>query len=161
MRERRSPAVASVAGHLIADLLGRGVEVRVRVTGESMRPLLRGGELATVVRVPASSLRLGDLVLWRSGEGQLVLHRIVRISGEGEGGRFWTRGDALAACDESFAADQVLGRVSRVAGARLPGAAAGVRTVSLPWRSASRCCLAFARIGVLARRVRGRLARFS
>jgi hypothetical protein len=153
--------VGTAAGHLIEDLLGRGLEVRVRVTGESMRPLLRGDELATLVRVSPPALRRGDLVLFRSGEGFLVLHRIVRLVGERDGRRCWTRGDALAACDDSFGPEQILGRVTRIEGLRLPSAPAVVGTASRYWRSASRCCLAFARLRVLAGRVRGRLARIS
>lgn len=161
MRDEKSSTVVPVAGQLISELLGRGLEVRVRVTGESMRPLLGGGELATVVPAPPPSLRLGDLVLWRGAEGCLVLHRVVRLTGHGEGRRCWTRGDALAAHDESFGADRVLGRVSRIEGLRLPGAPAAVDTGSRYWRSASRCCLAVARLRVLAGRVRGGLARLT
>lgn len=159
MVEVQTTEATSVAGDLIADLLGRGLEVRVRVTGGSMRPLLRGGELATVIRVPPRSLRRGDLVLWRSVEGGLLLHRVLRVSGEGEDRRCWTRGDALVACDEPFGADQILGRVVRVEGLRLPAAPAAADTRSGSWRLASGCCLALARLALLSRRVRGRIAR--
>jgi len=161
MRDTGSPAVASVAGQLIADLLERGLEVRVRVTGESMRPLLRGGELATVVPVLPASVRRGDLVLWKDAAGSLVLHRMVRLPGAGDAGRCQTRGDSLAACDEPFGPEQILGRVSRVEGLRVPGAPAAADTGSLPWRLASCGCLAAARLRILARRVRGRIARSS
>lgn len=158
MRVEKFSTGAPAAARLVAELLGEGLEVRVRITGGSMRPLLGGGELATVVPVLPPSLRRGDLVLWKSGDGALVLHRIVRFAGEGEDHRCWTRGDALAACDEAFGPGQVLGRVSRIEGLHLPGAAAAVDTGSRYWRSASCCCLAVARLRVLAGRLRRRLA---
>lgn len=161
MRAEKSVPASPVVGRLIEDLLAGGLEVRVRVTGASMRPLLGGGELATVLPVAPWSLRRGDLVLCRSADGFLVLHRLVRLSGQGADRRWWTRGDALAACDGSIGADQVLGRVGRIEGLRLPGAPAAVDTGSRYWRSASRCCHAVARLRVLAGRVRGRLARLS
>lgn len=60
----------------------------VRVTGGSMRPALRPGDIAVVAR--GRKVNIGDIVLFHSGESQ-VLHRVERLM---PGGRVVTRGDA-------------------------------------------------------------------
>lgn len=149
----------ALAAALIEDLLSSGLDARIEVTGASMRPLLRGGEIVTVERADPESLAPGELVLCRSGAGRLVLHRLVRVRGAGAQRRWWTRGDALMACDEPFAAGRVLGRVTRIEGLRLSLTPGAVQTRVLRWRAASRAFGAAASVGRLARRLSGRLGR--
>lgn len=97
---------------LFADVLNRGLGLRVRVTGGSMRPFLRGGEIVTIKKVPCSELRRGDLIFFNSPDGVLVLHRLVRKKlGDGGAHIFQTRGDGLTAFDEEIHESNILGRV--------------------------------------------------
>jgi signal peptidase I len=99
----------------LADLLANGAAVRVVVTGDSMRPFLRGGETVTLRRVNPAAIRCGDLVLCRQTSGKLLLHRVVRIlRGRGLPARFQTQGDALWTLDEPVTSEQALGRVAAV-----------------------------------------------
>jgi hypothetical protein len=58
----------------------------VQATGWSMHPALRAGDVFLVERDPSpESLRAGDLVLFDSGSGGLVLHRFLaggRVKGD-------------------------------------------------------------------------------
>lgn len=61
--------------------LAAGKQVRLRVKGHSMRPLIRG-DADTLVLVPPGVLRKGDVVLARIGGDRYVVHRIVGIDGD-------------------------------------------------------------------------------
>ena len=100
---------------LFEDILNSGVGLRVRVTGRSMMPLLRGGELLTLRKVPCSSLKRGDLILFRNREGYPILHRIVHtIRGKSGVIAFQTKGDALIAFDGPVHDQEILGKVCRI-----------------------------------------------
>ena len=47
------------------------------VTGESMRPTLRQGDLVLGAPVCAALLKRGDIVVFTDGEGRRVIHRVV------------------------------------------------------------------------------------
>jgi phage repressor protein C with HTH and peptisase S24 domain len=96
----------------VVDLLGRGIGVRFRATGDSMHPTIRCGEHLHVEPVDAAALSRGDVVLARLARG-FTAHRIVRI----DGARIITRGDNCSEDDPEFKASDVLGRI-RIARAR-------------------------------------------
>ena len=93
---------------LVRAALERGQKVRLTVTGSSMIPFLRDSD--TVELEPAQRLRLGDIVLVRTGAERYVLHRIVRM----DGAAFFIRGDAQSWSEGPFAPEAVLGRVAAV-----------------------------------------------
>jgi ribosomal protein S18 acetylase RimI-like enzyme len=80
------------------------------VTGSSMLPFLRDGDV--VVLEPAPAPRLGDIVLVQTdplgAAKRYVLHRIVRMDG---GAAFFIRGDAQPQCEGPLERQAVLGRV--------------------------------------------------
>lgn len=152
-------AGAFPTAELVEGLLRDGVDVRLELGGRSMRPLLAGGEIATVSAAAPESLGCGELVLCREAGGRLVLHRLVAVSGAGTGRRWHTRGDALMAGDEPFDARQVLGRVTRIEGLRARVAPAAASTDAFWWRAASRLFATAADAGRVARRIAARLGR--
>jgi len=154
---KRIGAATFPSSELIEGLLRSGVDVRLEVGGQSMRPMLAGGEIATVAPASPESLACGELVLCRGAGGRLVLHRLVAVSGTGAGRRWHTRGDALMACDEPFEARQVLGRVARIEGLRLGVAPAAASTDALWWRAASRCFATVSGATRVARRITARV----
>ena len=93
------------------ELLERGRELRVRVTGRSMAPFLRGGEILTLVKVPPPSLRRGDLILFARVSGPPKLHRIIKVKRHSDGARvFITGGDALADYDAPVHDGEIVGK---------------------------------------------------
>lgn len=99
---------------LFEDILNRGLIVRVKATGSSMSPFLAGGEILTILTVPASSLQIGDLIFYKTREGFPLLHRIVRKQREKDMFLFQTKGDALITMDEPTTEHDILGKVCRI-----------------------------------------------
>jgi hypothetical protein len=101
--------------NLFEHILRRGTMLRVRVSGRSMKPFLKGEEILTIRSVASSSLRKGDLIFFKSREGCPVVHRIVKKGKNGnEGITFQTKGDALTVPDEPVRDEDILGKVCRV-----------------------------------------------
>lgn len=111
------------AQELVRSLLAEGLSLRVRVTGASMLPLLKGGELLLVEPVPAR-VRIGDLLVFVGPGGRLVVHRLVRRLGRGRAMRLQMQGDGCPKPDDPVPPEAVLGRVARI---EFGGAAAGWR----------------------------------
>ena len=97
----------------ISDLLIRSQTFRFRVASWSMYPVLRKGDRLTVEPVSATSLQVGDVILYHNC-GQLICHRVVALDTAEAGTRIITKGDAAIGCDAPLLPDQVLGRVVRV-----------------------------------------------
>ena len=97
---------------LVKEILETGSMIRIKVTGNSMKPSLSSGDMVTVKKVRSSSLIPGDLIFFINRYQDPVLHRLIRktITSTGEI-VLLTKGDALAGCDEPFREDQFLGKV--------------------------------------------------
>ncbi len=101
------------AQELFEQLLGEGRSIRVRVTGRSMVPALRGGEVLTIEPAQASSLRIGDIVFIRHPVLGPAIHRLVRIRRGPDGTRLLqTKGDGLLSLDAPVEPAQILGKVA-------------------------------------------------
>ena len=67
---------------ITAALISAGRSVRITPHGNSMLPLLDGKNDSVVVGPLRGTPKKGDLVLFRDGEGALVLHRVIRVDAE-------------------------------------------------------------------------------
>ncbi len=93
---------------LVNELIGRGHGFRLSVSGSSMFPSIRDGDIVVVEPCDSRDLRLGDIVFYRRPRG----HTAHRLVGRCDGGaNLITRGDALAPCDPVLSRSQVVGRV--------------------------------------------------
>jgi signal peptidase I len=120
---------------LFEDILRNGADLRVRVTGKSMTPFLRGGEVLTIRQEPCRSLSKGDLILFRNTHDLPVLHRIISIKKSDHGAFcFITKGDALMAFDEKVEGKNVLGRVFKIERPAQSGKATHIDMNSLVYR---------------------------
>ena len=63
----------------VADALGRGEAVLLRVQGVSMLPWLREGEKVRIRPAAGRKPRRGDVALYWRGPGRLILHRVVKF----------------------------------------------------------------------------------
>jgi hypothetical protein len=107
---------------LLEDVLENGSGLRIRVTGRSMAPFLKGGEILTIIQKPAFSLRTGDLILFKTMHDSGLVHRIIRKR-KAEDGALWflTKGDALTAFDQEIPESSILGRVCKIERESPPG----------------------------------------
>jgi signal peptidase I len=80
--------------------------LRLKVTGESMRPLLCAGDVVVVQPIDLPTLRPGEVVVVQRG-GEWITHRLVTIDERG----WHTHGDNTRYTDEAAHADQLVGRV--------------------------------------------------
>jgi signal peptidase I len=96
---------------LFEDILRNGTGLRVRVTGRSMAPFLRGGEIVTIKKVAYASLRIGDLIFFKGRNTSPLLHRIVKKQRTENGLVFQTKGDAVQGADEPVSEHNILGKV--------------------------------------------------
>jgi uncharacterized repeat protein (TIGR01451 family) len=112
VRERK-PIVRRNSAQFAAvceELLDRGMSVRFRAQGRSMRPNILDEDVVTVAPAEHKELRRGDVALTRGEEG-FRLHR-VRFR-HGSAGEIVTRGDA--ALENDSPAQTVLGTVAATA----------------------------------------------
>ena len=131
---------------LAADLLSEGWTVRLPVAGSSMKPLLRPG--ATVeIEPPSRDPRVGDIVVYRSPQGSLVVHRVWARRGD----FIVTKGDAFTLLDAPVPRARVLGVVTRVGGL-VPLSVDGPLSRRLGWLVS----FAYPRLAAVARRFRRR-----
>ena len=89
-------------------LLESGKTVQLKPQGFSMYPILYPGrDEAVIEKADISSLKRGDVILYRRDEGKLVLHRIWKI----KNGGFYTVGDNQCEIEGPLRADQIKGKL--------------------------------------------------
>ena len=93
------------------EILTKGTDIRVRVTGSSMTPFLKGGEIVTISKTDRSDLRMGDLILFKNDQGLPVLHRILRQWNRNNKCYYQAKGDGLIAPDKPIPEGCILGKV--------------------------------------------------
>lgn len=117
-------AVAVAAG------AAAGVTPRVELS-DSMRPVLRAGDVLWVRAIAARDARAGDVVAFvHPDRGDVVLHRVTAVHAAPGGLAFTTRGDANSGSESwSVPAD---GRIGRYTGLRIPAVGRLAGTAALP-----------------------------
>jgi hypothetical protein len=98
-------------GALAARILEDGSGLRFSAHGISMTPFIRDGDVVEVQPIGASTIRCGDVVLYRNGGDHVIVHRVIRLDEEDGRTMLVTRGDALACADGPISRELVLGRV--------------------------------------------------
>lgn len=92
----------------LEQLLRDGNIIRIKPQGFSMYPLfIPGRDEALIQQVPVTSLRQGDVALYRRDQGILVLHRIVRVTSEG----YYMTGDNQYEIEGPLRPDQFKGKL--------------------------------------------------
>jgi signal peptidase I len=114
-------------------ILALGKSLRFRARGYSMHPLVRDGDLLTIEPVDVRSLQRGDLVFFRNPQGEVVVHRMVRRTGQGDSLSFEVKGDGLPAPDGLVPGKEIFGRVTSIErdGVRMDMRQPGMRLLGL------------------------------
>ncbi len=94
---------------LIAAVVRRFGEVRLRVTGTSMLPSVWPGDVVTVQQRSLTEVQIGQIVLF-TWKDRLFVHRVVEKSGS----VLVTRGDGLSKNDPPVDKKQLLGLVTAI-----------------------------------------------
>ena len=99
---------------LSTQLLREGKSVRFRAPGRSMYPTIRENEPITVAPVKSQDVKVGDIILYRSGES-VIAHRVQRIEGDEVNRlRFILCEDTWGTLDAPVESQQILGKVVSV-----------------------------------------------
>lgn len=80
------------------------------VTGVSMLPAMRTGDIAITREVPTESIQVGDVVRFRE-QGVYVIHRVIEVQRDGGEIVFITQGDANNVADPPVPASRLEGKV--------------------------------------------------
>jgi hypothetical protein len=134
-REARGTPVGDPL-RVFRELLAEGLAVRVKATGRSMAPFLKGGETLTIRRVPLDSLGKGDLIYFTRPGGAAKIHRLIKKGTEDGLPVFFTKGDAVPGCDPAVPACDVLGKVYVIERDRT--GRASIDMESLRWKTRNR-----------------------
>ncbi len=95
-------------------LLSEGRVIRLRADGYSMYPAIRPGSVITIEPYPAGTGPVvGEIAAWGSESG-MVVHRLVRISGESGEMLCITRGDSNLYPDPPVKPEDIAGRVVKI-----------------------------------------------
>ena len=92
-----------------SQILKETVRVVYTTRGVSMRPLLRQGKDVVVIEAPKEHWKKYDTVLFLRRNGQYVLHRILKVSGD----RYWIVGDNCVS-GEMVEEDRMIGILTQI-----------------------------------------------
>jgi signal peptidase I len=96
---------------LFTDILEQGLDLRIKVTGQSMKPYINNGDTVILRKVQDRSLHRGDIIYFLDATGAAVLHRIIfKDKGPADKITFTTRGDALLMHDAPVTGNLVLAK---------------------------------------------------
>ena len=80
---------------LVEERLAAGQEAAITVKGTSMRPFFIDGKTTVTLSSPSFPIRKYAVILYETGSGAIVLHRVV-----GRKGKYYrTEGDGLRSCE--------------------------------------------------------------
>ncbi|WP_417912249.1 S24/S26 family peptidase [Candidatus Electronema sp. TJ] len=99
---------------LVRSLLRQGVSVRIRVSGDSMQPLLKGGELVEIAPLTGTLPQLGEIIFLFDQQGSPLIHRLIWRRSQNGAPHLLTKGDACVCFDGFIPAEQAAGRVLRI-----------------------------------------------
>jgi signal peptidase I len=100
-RDADYQAAARAAWHA-----GATAALRLTVTSDSMRPLLRAGDAVAVQPIDPHALQPGEVIVVQRG-GEWITHRLVAVDARG----WHTHGDNTRYTDAVVSADHIVGRV--------------------------------------------------
>ena len=98
---------------MVKEELGKGLAMRFRAQGGSMRPFIIAGDIVTVEPADARELRVGDVVLFQSGD-LAVVHRMLYQYVRGGTAYLLTKGDSIPSPDRPVPQTRLLGRVTAI-----------------------------------------------
>ena len=101
----------AVKCELAGEVLRSFGRLRMGVTGWSMMPTVRPGDMLLVEKVGYGDVGRGDLVLF-ARHRRLFVHRAIGKTAAGPDGIVFTQGDSMPFADEAVNSSELVGRVS-------------------------------------------------
>jgi signal peptidase I len=104
---------SELEGELFLEVLKSAGQARLAVTGTSMLPSIRPGDVLEVQRQSVADISRGDVVLF-ARHGSFAAHRVVEKTGGADRAFLVTQGDALRTTDSPVSPEELLGRVTAI-----------------------------------------------
>jgi signal peptidase I len=98
---------------LAAQVLRSFGKLRLEVSGLSMLPSVRPGDILFIERSDMREISAGDTVLF-ARQGKLVAHRVISKSARGDMSLVITQGDGLLSPDDPVSPAELLGKVCQI-----------------------------------------------
>lgn len=98
---------------LVAESLRSTGRVRLRVSGRSMFPWIRPGDVLFICQAELHQVLSGNVVVFVR-EGRLVVHRVIQKCGTPSEPLLVTKGDAVADADAPVSSVELLGCVAAI-----------------------------------------------
>jgi signal peptidase I len=96
---------------LISATLKKGKRIKFKVSGSSMAPFIKEGDVALISPVTHASIRLGSvLACMMENSPKLIIHRVIGI----REGRYYLKGDNTLTADCPVSEHSILGQVSHL-----------------------------------------------
>ncbi len=99
---------------LIAKVLKKYDEIELPADGTSMYPFIREGDICTFTSCDPSSLKKGDVVLFKSQRGQLVAHRFIQTETIQRKHYYLFKGDTNLGFDDPVCEEDIIGKLAVV-----------------------------------------------
>jgi signal peptidase I len=96
--------------HALRTYLDAGEIFKHELSGTSMFPFLKDGDMADLCKIEASTLKIGDVLVFQSGD-QLVVHRLIKFWEEHGQIVYQTKGDSCYQADRPFFVEDLIGIV--------------------------------------------------
>lgn len=111
--ERLPEALNSLTCDLVGEVVQTFGHARLRVTGTSMVPAVRPGDLLSIERATLNEISQGEIVLF-AREDRLFAHRVVEKANGPHELHLITCGDRLLQNDPPVSATELFGRVTSI-----------------------------------------------
>ena len=79
-----------------------------------MRPFIQDGDLITVSPLRNYSIRVGDVVLYKTTDHRAIVHRVIQKITKNNKAIFFIKGDAAFGQPEKVDVERVMGRVASI-----------------------------------------------
>lgn len=99
---------------IIAKVIENRGSIDVTCYGDAMFPLLRDGNVTTFVRVREEELQIGDVCLFETKEGHLLLYRMIDIDDEQQPAMYTFRGDTCDIPQQPVTYSHIIGKLKAV-----------------------------------------------
>lgn len=99
---------------IVAKIIRNRGSIDVTCYGITMFPLLREGNITTVVRVREEDLHIGDVCLFENAEGHMLMFRIIAIDNKQKPAAYIFRGDTCDQAEQPVPFSRIMGKLKVV-----------------------------------------------
>jgi signal peptidase len=97
---------------LITHVIQKNGWIELPAQGTSMYPFIKKGDICRFIACETSSIRKGDIILFRTSLGSLVAHRFYQSKSINHQIQYHFKGDTNLGHDEAIAHDQIIGKLN-------------------------------------------------